>query len=128
MNKQQAIKIVNDYLGRIVLKGGGENNNTSSSNIIQSKPEWFLDIPPKKFSNDLHILLFKKTHSFLWLEIKTKSIKPYETFKLLENKNVFRIYIGAAQKSEDYLVDITSGGTNYNFQNKENIKIREFDY
>ncbi len=78
MTKKEAINIVNTYLEVLSLT----NSNTHSSNINSSKDVWWLHIPPERFQNNLHLLLFKKD-SFIWLKITENTFRhPEEVFRL----------------------------------------------
>ena len=60
ITKKQAIRVVNETLGSDELS----NVNTNFSKINKSKPVWWFNIPPLKFSNDLHLILEKKEGFF----------------------------------------------------------------
>ena len=110
MGKQEAMIKVNTHLKKSVLN----INNTHSSNINRSKNVWWFNIPPKKFSNDLHLLLLKKT-SFLWLKINAGLFSnPDKIFKLRTDINKIDLEI-SSEETNNYLVDIKSGGTSYDF-------------
>ena len=62
----------------------------------------------------MHLLLFKKT-SFLWLKINAGLFSnPDKIFKLRTDINKIDLEISSEEKN-NYLVDIKSGGTSYDF-------------
>jgi len=110
MTKQEAIEIVNNHLQESSLNNG----NTNISKINDTIDVWWFNIPPERFSNDLHLLL-KKTNSFIWIKISANTFNtPQNIFKLRSDVDKIDLEISSNMEN-DYMVDIKSGGTNYNF-------------
>ncbi len=110
MTKSEAIEIVNNHLKELSLN----NSNTHIAKINDAKNVWWLNIPPKRFSNDLHLLL-KKTGGFLWLKIDANTfIRPQDIFRLRLDVDKIDLEISSDNR-RNYMVDIKSGGTKYNF-------------
>jgi len=112
LTKNEAIKKINslDTSKRLTLK------NTHWSNIVSYKGEngWWLNIPFKKFKNDLYLVLNQPTkESLILISISANSIK--------NPKNIFRnkdetadIFIPI---SNNIFIDTQSNGTKYQFLN-----------
>ncbi len=110
MTKSELIEIVNNHLGGLSLN----RSNTHIAKIIDAKNVWWLNIPPERFINDLHLLL-KKTDGFLWLKIDANTfIRPQDVFRLRLDVDKIDLEI-SADNENNYMTDIKSGGTNYNF-------------
>ena len=112
MNKVQAVIKVNRYLGNAVLN----YKNTHFSTINKSKLVWWLNIPPKKFSNDLHVLLANKEDSefLIWLRIEPNAIaNPEKVFRI---RDTGAVDLEISCDGNRYMYDIKSGGTGYNFR------------
>lgn len=107
--KSGAIQIVNEYLRKEILN----NHNTHFANINKAKDVWWLNIPPEKFSSDLHLIL-KKEASFLWLKIESHTFNEPEAIFKLRTDNRIDLEI-SSDENNNYMVDIKSGGTNHNF-------------
>ena len=113
ITKKQAIWVVNETLGRDELS----NVNTNFSKLNKSKPVWWFNIPPLKFSNDLHLILEKKK-GFFWIKIPKGTVKDVsKTFRIREDRS--KDYVDIEITSElgiYYLRDVKSGGTGFNFE------------
>jgi hypothetical protein len=110
ITKNEAIKAVNNHLQRVALR----KDNTHFSSINDAKDVWWINIPPKRFANDLHLLL-KKADGFIWLKINANTfINPKNVFKFASDKNLIDLEI-VSNKRNNYIIDIKSGGTHYNF-------------
>ena len=111
MKKAEAIGKINEYLESKVLSHG----NTSFANVNAAKSVWWLNVHPKKFANDLHLLLAKKDISgLIWLKIEANTFADIEgVFKIRNDKNVVDLEI--ACEGNRYMRDIKAGGTGYNF-------------
>lgn len=114
MNKKEAIKTVNNYLEIQSLN----NQNTHFSNIVTSdsneKEVWWFNIPQKKFYLDLHLLL-NKPEGLIWLKILENTFKNLGNFFLIRTDNEM-VDLEISSKNTNYMVDIKSGGTEYNFK------------
>ena len=109
MNKGQATAEVNAYIGDVALNNG----NTSFSNINAKKPVWWLNISPKKFENELHILLAKKNDSgLIWLRIKANTFPNLES--VFRIRNTGDVDLEIACEGNRYMRDI-KGHATYNF-------------
>jgi hypothetical protein len=111
LKKSEAIITVNNFLGEKTLNS--QNTNFSKVNI--SKPVWWFNIPPKRFMNDLHLILLKEK-GFIWIKIPGKRFKNLEKeFRIRQDKNVVDLEI-SAEPGYYYLRDIKSGGTGIGFE------------
>ena len=107
--KSKAIMLVNSHLSNDVLN----SKNTTFSSVNATKNVWWLNISPKKFEQELHILCAEEFKLF-WLVIEENSIpNPESKFKLRKDKFVLDIEISYAP--EWYMHDVKSGGTRYDF-------------
>ena len=113
MNKQTAIKIVNDHLGYRLLHG----QNTNFANVNASKPVWWLNIPPLRFNDELHLLLAKENGGgLIWVRIKGNTFPvPEHVFWYRKDKYRDAIDLEISAEPQHYMTDVKSGGTKYNF-------------
>ena len=110
MDKRTAGEKVNGHLGRRLLN----NRNTRFSNVNGSKPVWWLNVPLRKFKDELHLLLAKENGGLIWLRIKGNTFpSPKDVFRYWEDKGAVDLEISTMP--QDYMTDVKSGGTNYNF-------------
>ena len=111
MDKKASILTVNQHLGHRLL----HERNTSFSNVNVSKAVWWLNIKPEKFKRDLHILLAKEDgRGLIWLRIEANSFGRLDkTFRIRLDKDAVDLEI--ASTPSQYLRDVKSGGTGYNF-------------
>jgi hypothetical protein len=110
IEKQEAIKIVNRHLQKVSLN----NKNTHISKINASKDVWWFGVPIERFSDDLNLLL-KSANSFIWLKINANTLtKPQNVFKITPDNKRVDLEI-SSNKQNNYMIDIKSGGENYNF-------------
>ena len=110
MKKSQAIKVVNEHLGYRELT----SRNTSFSNVNKGKPVWWLNINPIKFRNESHILLAKHS-GLIWLRIGANAFQNLESvFRIRADKGAIDLEI--ASSGAQYMRDIKSGGTGYDFK------------
>lgn len=106
--KQKCIAAIN-----LKFKAGLSSNNTSYSNINKSKNVWWLNIATSKFKAPVNLLL-KTEDGVFWINLPigfVTSIK--KTFKIREDKDVIDLEINAG--SHNFLCDVKSGGTGFNF-------------
>lgn len=61
IRKKIAIEKVNNYLNEDPLS----TKNTHIAKINEDKNVWWVNIPPERFSNDLHLLLEKGNGFFM---------------------------------------------------------------
>ena len=93
MTKPEAIQIVNNYIGESLLK----NSNTNFSKINDKKDVWWLNIPPERFANDLHLILLNEK-GFNWIKIPANKFPNLEkTFRIREDKNVVDLEISSSK-------------------------------
>ena len=111
MNKRSAIAKVNSHVGYGLLHGP----NTSFANINASKGVWWLNVNPNKFNKDLHLLLAKKGQDgLIWLTIEANTFPaPERVFRTRQDNGLIDIEIST--EPSQYLTDVKSGGTGYNF-------------
>lgn len=110
IRKKIAIEKVNNYLNEDSLS----TKNTHIAKINEDKNVWWVNIPPERFSNDLHLLL-EKGNGFLWLKIDANTfVNPKDTFRLRTDIN--RIDLEISNNKNKYMTDIKSDGTNCNFR------------
>lgn len=111
MKKSAAILHVNEHCDTTLLR----NQNTCFSNINKSKEVWWFNIPPKKFSKELHLLLKSETQ-LIWLKIPANSFSELKkTFKYRKDKEAIDLEI-SSNKSSHYLQDIKSRAEGYDFK------------
>lgn len=109
MTKNQIISFVNhNYNGHLSAA------NTSFGSINKSKEVWWLNIPVHKFSEDVHLLL-NTPNNALWLCLPNGFAPGIIPFKIREDKNAVDLEI-SADKSFQYLKDVKSGGTGFDFK------------
>lgn len=110
MDKSQAMNMVNSHLGYNELT----SRNTSFSNVNKRKPVWWLNIHPRKFQSESHILLAKKS-GLIWLKIKARAFPNLENvFRIRPDKGSVDLEIPIS--GQRYMHDIKSGGTGYDFK------------
>ena len=111
MHKYQAMRIVNDFNAFDSLT----ISNTHFANDNAGKTVWWLNIPPQRFKQDLHVLLAKDQGS-IWLRIESNTFpNPERVFKMRPDKGVIDLEI-SSNVDDRYLQDIKSGGTFYDFR------------
>lgn len=111
MDKSLAIKIVNQHIGASILN----TSNTNYSKINDKKDVWWLNVPPVRFSGDLHLILLNET-GFNWIKIPAGKFSDLEKiFKIRKDKNLVDLEISSA-KGNYYMRDVKSGGTSFNFK------------
>ena len=123
MNKFTARNIVNRQLGYSSLNPNN-GGNVCWANINAAKDVWWVDIPIKKFTKSLHLILNdERKKEFYWISINENKINnPYEYFSKLGEKFI-RIEISS--READKFVDVKSGGTRFDFRT---FNIERFDY
>ena len=110
MDPGAAMEKVNGHLGRRLLN----RRNTHFSNVNTSKPVWWLNVPLRKFKDELHLLLAKGNGGLIWLRIKGNTFpSPKDVFRYWEDKGAIDLEISTMP--QDYMTDVKSGGTEYNF-------------
>ncbi len=121
VKRSEAIECVNSHLGRPSLNG--QSTRFASKNK-GSKSVWWLTIPLQKTCKDLHILLKRATReqdgSLVWLKLPANTLSE-EKFSYRQDKDAISLEIGT--NGANYLKDIRSGGTEYDFSTHV---VREF--
>lgn len=104
MKKQEAITYLNRYQKTHYLN----KFNTSFSNINNSKPVFWFNINPKKFSNKHYLICIDKEDLILIHLTQEKCLFLQEKLKIREDKNLFDLELPI--KGElGYLKDVKSG-------------------
>jgi hypothetical protein len=104
------MKIVNRHLRKVSLN----SKNTYIAKINASKEVWWINIPIKRFTNDLNLLL-KNKNSFIWLKINANTFtNPKDIFRFRSDTERVDLEI-SSNKQNNYMVDIKSGGKRHNF-------------
>ena len=111
MDKRSAMEMVNEHLGNRLLYG----RNTSFANINAAAPLWWMNIKPSKFKSDLHLLLAKEGGGgLIWLRIKGNAFPDVsKVFRLRQDNDCIDLEISS--RTPQYMTDIKSGGTGYDF-------------
>ncbi len=113
MTKTEAISIINQDNDNLELN----NKNTHWSNIVpyQNTEGWWINVPFKKFTNNLNFILNnKKEKKIILIQIKANSINnPTHIFR--QKKELADIFIPITE--DDLYIDNQYGGTNFIFKN-----------
>lgn len=113
MTKNQAIRQINRASGFNRLN----SQNTHWSNVVKygSNEGWWLNIPFKKFSQDLNLILNNEnTGIFIHIRIPANTIKNAITI-FRDKDDAADIFIPNA--GSNYLIDCQSGSARHNFKN-----------
>ncbi len=117
MNKKDASKIINKDYGKIILNPNN-NGNVKFANKSSSKNVYWINIHiDSRLSKELHIILNdEEKRKFTHLVIPPNKLKP-SLFKTRFDKTngLDKIDIELSYDNYNYLEDIKSGGTHYNF-------------
>jgi hypothetical protein len=116
MQKKELIDYINkNYQASL------DARNTSFSKINSSKAVWWFNVPVAKFSDTVNLLLSSE-QSALWIFLP-KGFTKSQPFKIREDKNAVDLEISADEHFK-YLIDVKSGGTEFDFSGfvKEKIK------
>jgi hypothetical protein len=91
------------------------NVNTSFSNINGAKKVWWTNVPLHKFNDTVH-LLFLDSVEIIWIVLPIGFVKNLpEKFRIRKDKNAVDIEV-CAENDERYMIDVKSGGTQFNFK------------
>ena len=100
---------VNKHLGYNALA----SRNTSFSNVNKARAVWWLNIDPRKFGGEFHILL-AKDRGMIWLKFEANAFPNLESiFRIRADKNAVDLEIACG--GYRYMRDIKSGGSGYDF-------------
>ncbi len=112
MNKKDASKIINKDYEKIILNPNN-NGNVKFSNKSSSKNVYWINIHiDSRLSKELHIILNnEEKRKFTHLVIPPHELKP----SLFKTNGLDKIDIELSSDNHNYLKDIKSGGTHYNF-------------
>lgn len=117
MNKQEASSIINKYLGKEILNPKNKGN-VKWSTINNKKDVYWINIHlDSRISNEYHLILNdEEKREFTYLIIPKNELDT-NLFKIVFDKTVEldKIDIELSTHQENYLVDIKSGGTHYDF-------------
>ena len=117
MNKKDASKIINKDYEKIILNPNN-NGNVKFANKSSSKNVYWINIHiDSRLSKELHIILNnEEKRKFTHLVIPPHELKP-SLFKTRFDKTngLDKIDIELSSDNHNYLEDIKSGGTHYNF-------------
>lgn len=89
-----------------------DSRNTSYSNINKSKNVWWFNVPVKKFTEDVHLLLNAKDYA-IWI-VLPRGFAEGIPFRIREDKEAVDLEI-SADRSYKFLKDVKSGGTGFDF-------------
>ena len=111
MDKKSAMAKVNGHLGYTLLVA----RNTSLANVNSAKDVWWLNISPRKFERDLHIVLVKERDcGLIWLQVKGNSIPtPTKVFTVRQDNGYIDLEISS--RPPYYMTDVKGGGKGYDF-------------
>lgn len=112
MDKATAIQKVNDHFGEVLLSSG--NTHFSNINASQARDFWWLNIPPRKFKSELHILLVKKDdNGLIWLRVKANAFpNPSAVFKTRDNGKM-DLEICSDDTDARYMRDVRGAGYDF---------------
>ena len=112
LDKTSAMAKVNEHMGRELLS----HHNTIFANINSAKDVWWLNVHPRKFGSDLHIILMKQGGSgLIWLRITAGFISaPEEVFRVRPDNGLVDVEISS--RRQRYMKDVKNGGTGYDFR------------
>jgi hypothetical protein len=89
------------------------SKNTSYSKVNKSKDVWWFNIPVPKFSSEVNLLLQIENGVF-WVLLPVGFVKSIaEKFRIRLDKDAVDIEVNAG--SRNFLCDVKSGGTGFNF-------------
>ena len=88
------------------------DTNTSISNINSSKRVWWFTIPASKLNEDFNLLL-NTTSSVVWIVLPKGTIFK-DSFKFRNSEDKIELEI-SSDKDVNYLMDLKSGGTGFDF-------------
>ena len=117
MNKKEASLIINKYLEKQILNPNN-NGNVKFTNKSNTKNVYWINIHiDSRLSNEFHIILNdEERREFTHLVIPQNELKT-NLFKTRFDKTngLDKIDIELSYDNHNYLEDIKSGGTHYNF-------------
>jgi hypothetical protein len=117
MDKKEASLIINKYLGKQILNPNN-NGNVKFSNKSNKKNVYWINIHiDSRLSNEFHIILNdEEKGEFTHLVIPQNELKTnlFKT-RLDKTNGLDKIDIELSYDNHNYLEDIKSGGTHYNF-------------
>jgi hypothetical protein len=122
MNKKQFIDYINSNYNSTNLNLL-TNNNTAYSNINKSKDVWWYNINIEKFGLDFNLILVGDYKSY-WIHLPNGFCKSLESnFKIRLDKDAVDLEICADKSDVNYLNDIKSGGSNFDFKKYIQVEI-----
>jgi hypothetical protein len=122
MNKKQFIDYINSNYKSTNLEML-TNNNTAYSNINKAKDVWWFNIGIEKFGSDFNLILVGDYKSY-WLHLPKGFCNSLESkFKIRLDKDAVDLEICADKSDVNYLKDIKSGGSNFDFKKYIQVEI-----
>jgi hypothetical protein len=107
-SKKEIIEHINQ-----IYKADISSKNTSYSKVNKSKDVWWFNVPVHKFTGVVNLLLQIENGVF-WIELPVGFVKSIETtFRIRQDKEAVDLEINAG--SHNFLCDVKSGGTGFNF-------------
>ena len=89
--------------------------NTSYSKINKSKAVWWFNVPVHKFTDDVHLLLDTTTF-VIWIHLPKNFVHNLSTyFKIRPDRDAVDLEI-SSDRNYKYLIDVKSGGTEFDFK------------
>ena len=96
---------------------GMDNSNTAKANINSQKNVWWFTIPKEKFTSNFYLICNESNYLYL-IFIEKNTLAPITNyFKIRADNESIEIEICADKLSDNFLKDIKSGGTSFNFKN-----------
>lgn len=117
MNKQEASSIINKDLGKEILNPKNKGN-VKWATINNKKDVYWINIHVDlRISNEYHLILNDEEKKQFTHLIIPKNELDTNLFKIVFDKTVEldKVDIELSTNQENYLVDIKSGGTQYDF-------------
>lgn len=117
MNKKEASSIINKNYNKTVLNPNN-NGNVKFTNKSSSKNVYWINIHlDSRLSSEFHIILNdEKNKKFTHLVIPPNDLKPNLFRTRFDKTNgLDKIDIELSYDNHNYLEDVKSGGTHYNF-------------
>ena len=108
--RKQAIEYVNSQIDQSLLNC----QNANLANVNTRRPVWWLHIPLNRTCRELHILLKRQDGGLVWLKLPANTLSE-ERFRCRKIRDKKKIDLEIGTEGVDYLKDIKSGGTRYDF-------------
>ena len=124
MKKKEALEIINDRLGKTVLRSG----NTAFSGQLQKGNIWWTGMRQVKLQEDFYFLLLDDTgdrSKLVLIEIPANSIRhPSRVFRTnMSGINEGRTQIHISNNPTTYLQDVVSGKPGFDFRPRKRMEV-----